>query len=92
MQSRGSLSRNRKVRVLVSRWLSGKGGLGAQVGFLEEEMAKHSAILAWIITWAEEPGALESMRLQRVRHDWAAVHTCTHYNKSPTNVVALNNT
>ena len=45
------------------------GGLGAQVGFLEEELAKHSNILAWIITWAEEPGELQSMGLERVRHD-----------------------
>ena len=45
------------------------GGLGAQVGLLEEEMAKHSDSLAWIITWAEEPGGLQSIELQRVRHD-----------------------
>ena len=29
-------------------------------------------ILTWRIPWAEEPGGLQSMRLQRVRHDWAA--------------------
>ena len=45
------------------------GGLGAQVGLLEEEMAKHSDSLAWIITWAEEPDGLQSIELQRVRHD-----------------------
>ena len=37
---------------------------------LEEEMATHSSILAWRIPWTEEPGGLQSMRLQRVRHDW----------------------
>ena len=36
---------------------------------LEKGMATHSSILAWRIPWAEEPG--ESMRLQRVRPDWA---------------------
>ena len=36
---------------------------------LEEEMATHSSILAWIIPWIEEPGGLQSMRSQRVRHD-----------------------
>ena len=33
-------------------------------------MATHFSILAWRIPWAEEPGGLQSMRLQRVRHDW----------------------
>ena len=36
---------------------------------LEEEMATHSIILAWEIPWTEEPGKLQSMGLQRVRHD-----------------------
>ena len=36
---------------------------------LEKEMAAHSSILAWRILWAEEPGGLQSMELQRVRHD-----------------------
>ena len=37
---------------------------------LEKEMASHSSILAWKIPWTEEPGRLQSMGLQRVRHDW----------------------
>ena len=36
---------------------------------LEKEMATHSNILAWRTPWAEEPGKLESMGLQRVRQD-----------------------
>ena len=36
---------------------------------LEKEMATHSSTLAWKIPWNEEPGRLQSMRLQRVRHD-----------------------
>ena len=39
---------------------------------LEEEMATHSSILAWRIPWTEQPGGLQSMGSQRVRHDWAA--------------------
>ena len=35
----------------------------------EKEMATHSCILVWKIPWAEEPGGLQSMWLQRVRHD-----------------------
>ena len=36
---------------------------------LEEEMATHSSILAWEIPWTEEPGGLQSTRMQRVKHD-----------------------
>ena len=36
---------------------------------LEKEMATHSSTLAWKIPWMEEPGRLQSMGLQRVRHD-----------------------
>ena len=31
-------------------------------------MATHSSILAWKIPWTEEPGGLQSMVSQRVRH------------------------
>ena len=36
---------------------------------LEEGMATHSSILAWEIPWTEEPGGLQSIGSQRVRHD-----------------------
>ena len=36
---------------------------------LEESMATHSSILAWRIPWTEEPGGLQSVGSQRVRHD-----------------------
>ena len=36
---------------------------------LEKGMATHSGILAWRIPRSEEPGRLQSMELQRVRHD-----------------------
>ena len=36
---------------------------------LEKEMATHSSILAWRISWMEEPGRLQSMGSQRVGHD-----------------------
>ena len=38
--------------------------------FLENGTATHSSILAWRIPWTEEPGKLQSMGSQRVRHDW----------------------
>ena len=36
---------------------------------LEEGMATHSSILAWRIPWTVEPGKLQSIGWQRVRHD-----------------------
>ena len=36
---------------------------------LEKEMATHSSILVWKISWTEEPGRLQSMRSQRVGHN-----------------------
>ena len=35
----------------------------------EKGMATHSSILAWRIPWTEEPDRLQSMGLQRIRHD-----------------------
>ena len=42
-----------------------------QVWSLERGMATHSSILAWEISWTEEPGVLQSMGSHGVRHDWA---------------------
>ena len=36
---------------------------------LEKEVATHSSILAWRIPWTGEPGGLQSMGSQTVRHD-----------------------
>ena len=33
---------------------------------LEKEMATHSSILAWIISWTEKPGGLQSMGSQEL--------------------------
>ena len=72
----------------LPRWLSGKeptcqckrpktwvwspGGEDT----LEKGMATHSCILAWRIPWTEKPGRLQSMGVQRVRHDWSDL-ACT---------------
>ena len=42
---------------------------------LEEGMATHSSILSWRIPWTEEPGRLQSMGSQRVRHNRATKHS-----------------
>ena len=44
---------------------------------LEEGMATHSSVLAWRIPWTEEPGGLQSMESQSLRHDWVT-NTHTH--------------
>ena len=44
---------------------------------LEKGMATHSSILAWRISWTEEPGRLESVGSQRVQHNWEAF-TCDY--------------
>ena len=41
---------------------------------LEEGMATHSSILAWEISWTEEPDRLQPMGLQRAGYDWASDH------------------
>ena len=41
----------------------------SQEDLLEEDMATHSSVLAWEFPRTEEPGGLQSMELQRIRHD-----------------------
>ena len=45
---------------------------------LEKEMATHSSILAYEISWAEESGRLQSIGLQRVGHDCVRARTHAH--------------
>ena len=46
-------------------WVQSLGGEDP----LEEEMATHSSVLAWRISWTEEPGGLLLLGLQRVGHE-----------------------
>ena len=56
------------VKHLPAMWETQVRFLGLE-DLLEKEMATHSSTLAWKISWMEEPGRLQSMGLQRVRHD-----------------------
>ena len=58
----------------VSRWRRSPGG------GLEEGMRTHSSIFAWRIPWAEEPGRLQSIGLQRVRLKQVNMHACIWQN------------
>ena len=57
------------VKCLPTMWESWVWSLGREDP-LEKEMATHSSTLAWKIPWTEECGRLQSMRSQRVGHDW----------------------
>ena len=63
------------VRRLPIMWETQVQSLG-QEDLLEKEMATHSSVLAWKIPWAEEPGRLQSMGSQRVRHNWETSLSC----------------
>ena len=58
------------VKHLPTMWETRVQSLGWEDP-LEKEMAPHSSTLAWKIPWTEEPGRLQSMRSQRVRHNRA---------------------
>ena len=56
------------VKRLPTMWQTQVQSPGRE-DLLEMEMATDSNILAWKIPWTEEPGRLQSMGSQRVRHD-----------------------
>ena len=56
------------VKSLPAMWKTWALSLGWEDP-LEKEMATHSSILAWRIPWTEEPGGLQPIGSQRVRHD-----------------------
>ena len=58
------------VKCLPTMWENWVRSLG-QKDPLEKEMATNSTLPAWRIPWTDEPGGLQSMGSQRVRHDEA---------------------
>ena len=56
------------VKNLPAMWEMQVRSLGREDP-LEKGMATHSSILAWRIAWIGELGGLQSMGLQRTRHD-----------------------
>ena len=55
----------KNLPAMLETWVQSLGGEDP----LEEGRATHSSILAWRIPWTEEPGRVQSMGSQRVRHD-----------------------
>ena len=58
------------VKNLPAMWKTEVRSLGWEDP-LENGMVTHSSILAWRIPWTEEPGGLQSMGSQRVKHNLA---------------------
>ena len=56
------------VKSLPAMWETRVRSLGGEDP-LQEEMATHSSIRAWRISWTEEPGRLQSVGSQRVGYD-----------------------
>ena len=56
------------IKNLPAMWKTLVRSLG-QEDPLEKGMATHSSILAWRITWTEEPSGLQPVRLQRLGLD-----------------------
>lgn len=63
----------KNVPAMQETWVQSLG----QDDPLEKKMTTHSSILARIIPWTEEPGGLQDIEFQRVRHNWAT-NTHTH--------------
>ena len=62
-----------RLKCLPAMWDTQVPSLGWEDP-LEKEMATHSSILTWRIPWRGEPGRLQPMGSQRVRHNWATEH------------------
>ena len=56
------------IKNLSAMWETSVQSLGWEDP-LDEDVATHSSILAWRISWTEEAGRLQSIVLQRVRHN-----------------------
>ena len=65
----------KRLPTMQETWVQSLG----REDLLEKEMATHSSILAWKIPWTKESGKLQSMLLQRVRHDWATSLSFFHF-------------
>ena len=66
------------IKHLPAMWETHARSLGWEDP-LEKEMAIHSSILAWKIPGIEEPGRLQSMWSQRVKHDYATSLSLYYY-------------
>ena len=66
------------IKCLPTMWETQVRSLGRE-DLLKKEMATHSNTPAWKIPWTEDPGSLQSMGSQRVRHDWVTKLSLFHF-------------
>ena len=59
----------KELKSLLMRVKAESERASLKLNIMKKGMATHSSILAWRILWTEEPGKLQSMGSQRVRHD-----------------------
>ena len=71
--SGGSVVENPPAHAGDTRWIPGSGRSPGKGN------GNHSCIIAWKIPQTEEPGGLQSIRSQRVWHDWAAKQQTSRY-------------
>ena len=64
----------KNLPAMLETWVQSLG----QEDPLEKKMATHSSLLAWKIPWSEEPGRLQSVGSQRIRHDWGTNFLSLH--------------
>ena len=57
------------VKNLLAMWATQVQSLGQEDSLEPKDIATHSSILAWRVPWTEEPGGLQSMGSQIVRHN-----------------------
>ena len=65
---------------MTKKLLANAGDAGSTPGQedpLAKEMVIHSSVLAWKISWTEEPSGIQSMMSQRVRHSLVTKHAHT---------------
>ena len=77
----------KRLPTMQETWVQSQG----RDDLLEKEMATHASILAWNILkipWTEEPDRLQSMRLQRVGHNWATSLSFSLYKSMSENGIA----
>ena len=79
------------VKHLPAKWETRVQSLDRE-DLLEKEMAIHSSTLAWKITWTVEPGRLQSMGSQRVRHGCMTLFIPSQepLNKEQRNIYSVN--
>ena len=72
----GKKKKKKKIHLLMQEMQETWVPFLGREDLLEEEMATYSSSFAWRIPWTEEPGRMQSMKLQIATHNWAHRWEC----------------